>query len=146
MDMTRACILIMDAFAQAVIKERDEGRHFGDAPYGVFIIDNARGEALSALRTVVETLDYRIEVMDADRTNLNDLEVWDSPMREKARFAYGSDKSYVFVLRGWVKAMGKDPRIDNYRASFGGAGQAVILSNTPEGAPDKFVVCDLSAL
>lgn len=145
MDMTRACILIMDAFAQAVIKERDEGRHFGDAPYGVFIVDSARGEALNALRTVVETLDYRIEVMDADRTNLNDLEVWNSPMREKARFAYGSEKTYVFVLRGWVKEMGEDPRIDNYRASFGGAGEAVILSDTLEGVPDRFVVCDLSA-
>lgn len=144
MDMTRACILIMDAFAQAVDKEHGEGRHFGDAPFGVFIVDNARGEALSALRTVVETLDYRIEVMDADRTNLNDLEVWNSPMREKSRFAYASDKTYVFVLRGWVKAMDKDPRIDNYRASFGGAGRAVVLSDTPKGVPEHFVVCDLS--
>jgi hypothetical protein len=146
MDTTRACILIMDAFAQATDREHGEGRHFGDAPYGVFIVDNARSGALGALRTVVETLDYRIEVMDADRTNLNDLEVWNSPMREKARFAYASDRTYVFVLRGWVAAMGKDPRIDNYRASFGGAGRAVILSDTAMGVPENFVVCDLSAL
>ena len=146
MDVTRACILLMDAFAQAYTKEHDEIRNLDDTPWGVFIVDNARGQALGALRTIVETLDYRIDVMDSDRTNLNDLEVWNSPMREKARFAYASDKTYVFVLRGWVEAMGKDPRIDNYRESFGESGKAVILSDTLEGVPEHFVLCDLSAL
>lgn len=146
MNMTHACILLMDAFAQAASREHDEDRRLGDTPWGVFIVDNAQGKALGALRTIVETLDYRIDVMDSNRTNLNDLEVWNSPMREKARFAYGSDKTYVFVLRGWVEEMGKDPRIDNYRESFGGSGKAVILSDTLEGVPEHFVLCDLSAL
>lgn len=144
MDMTRACILIMDAISRAALEHNDQAHRANNHQCGVFIVDNARREALSAVHTVVEALDYRIDVMDSNRTNLNDLEIWDSPMREKARFAYASDKTYVFVLRGWVPVMAKDPRIANFRESFGGAGKVMILSDTPEGVPPGFVLCDLS--
>jgi hypothetical protein len=141
MDATRACILLMDAMGKAAAEE-----HRRQITHGVFVVDGPGSQGLQALRTIVETLDYRIDVMDADRTNLNDLEVWNSPMREKARFAYGSDRTYVFVLRGWVPAMAGDPRIANFRESFGGAGIVAILSDTAEGTPDGFVACDLSGL
>ena len=146
MDMTVACIRLMDAIRKAALETQDDGFRYRGRNYGVFIVDNARHEAVEVLHKVVETLDHRIEIMDAKRTNLNDLEVWDSPMREKARFAFASEKTYLFVLRGWVAEMGADPRMHNFRESFGGAGLAMVLSDTAEGVPKYFVTCDLSAL
>lgn len=143
MDKTRACILLTHAMGKAGLEASLQ--RGGQNSFGVFVV--AKGyDAMSVIRTVVETLDHRIEVMDAERTNLNDLEVWDSPMRQTARFAHDSDKTYVFLLRGWVPAMGEDPRMINFRECYGGSSIPMILSDTPEGMPDNFILCDLSSL
>lgn len=143
MDKTRACILLTHAMGQADLEASVQRSSLNS--FGVFVVASGH-EAMSVIRTVVETLDHRIEVMDADRTNLNDLEVWDSPMRQMARFAHESDKTYVFLLRGWVKAMGEDPRMVNFRECYGGSNVPMILSDTAEGIPDNFVLCNLSSL
>jgi len=138
MDIGQASILIMDAIGKA--------RAGAGEGHGVFIVDGPRREAMDVLRMIVETLDYRIDAIDSDRTNLNDLEVGTSPLREKARFRACSEMTYVSVLRGWCPEMSNDPRIGSFRRMFGDGGVAVILSDTDQGIPERFVVCDLSRL
>ncbi len=102
-------------------------------------------DALDALRLIVETLDQRIDVFDSDRTNLNDLDVLESPLSQKAAFNARSTCEYMTVLRGWVPGMADDPRVCNFRRRFARGGPVVILSSTAEGVPNDFVLCDLSA-
>ncbi len=139
----RATIRIMDAIREADLQEASNYRTRSDSETGILVIGPS-STSLDAIRGIVEELDYRLEIMDADRTNLNDLEVFDSPMRELARHAFSSEKTYVFVLRGWVSEMAKDPRISNFRRCYGGAGIVIILSEDGSEAPEQFVTCDIS--
>lgn len=139
MDIARKAILVMQALGAA-----GSGASTGGSK-GVLVVEGPEHDALDALRLIVETLDQRIDVFDSDRTNLNDLDVLESPLSQKAAFNARSTCEYMTVLRGWVPGMADDPRVCNFRRRFARGGPVVILSSTAEGVPNDFVLCDLSA-
>ena len=145
MSIHGACIRTMQAILKSDIIELSQGQRL-DRETGIFILDNDKGIGVSALRAIAEELDYRLEIFEADRTNLNDLEVKTSPLSEAARFGYQSEFPYIFVLRGWSPLMKDDPRINTYRRIFGRSGIVAIVSPIPAEAPAGFVPCDLSKL
>ncbi|MFZ3482042.1 hypothetical protein [Sphingomonas sp. 3-13AW] len=140
-----ATIRIMNALHQAALHQQEKEGVLLDTETGIFIIGRPE-DSTNVLRGIAEELDYRIEIIDSDRTNLADLEVFDSPLRRLARHADASDLTYMFVLRGWSDDMADDARIGNFRRFYGGSGIAVILSEDAFTAPDGFVTCDLSSL
>lgn len=61
-----------------------------------------------AIRTIADALDWRVDVVDAVRTNFHDLEADESPLARMVRFARESDIQHVIVVQSAVPMLIED--------------------------------------
>jgi len=108
MDETTAAIRLLDAIAGGIRK--------APGPEGddrIVAVSDDPMLAITALRRVAQALDWRIDDIDAVRTNFNDLEVRESPLSRKVSFAQESDIQHVVVVQSAAPALVQEPA---YRA------------------------------
>lgn len=139
MDETRAVILLMEALAGGFdYPPRGASNHV------VAILDrNEPLLATSALRTIAHALDWRIDVLDAVRTNLNDLESRDSPLSETVRHAGRSDLRHVIVLQGCVPEMLSDKNQSGWLKAIALHAPLVVCMEQDPGSSGPWTVVDL---
>lgn len=111
MDRTIAAIRLLDAIAGGIRK--------APGPEGddrIVAVSREPLLALDAVRTIATTLDWRVDTIDAVRTNLHDL-VEESPLRAMVRFAREADHQHVVVVQSAVPALLAD---ETYRTLLQG--------------------------
>lgn len=132
-------ILVMDALARA---DR-QGAAFGTTCF-VTAIEITPMQTTSAAHAIGAALSIPVEVLDADRTNLNDLH-HPSPLREKVEHAGRPGGRAIFVLRGHT-IIANDRRVPVLAAMLGPGSRLVLaVPGEPPEIPHQ-VVCDLRAV
>lgn len=140
----RATIVVMDAMRRKEKREaEDRGGSYCKVP-GIVIGETRPCQATETVTDIARTLDWRIETLDADRLNLNDLEASTSPLRAMLRHASQSDRTYAIVVRGVVPEMLEDPRLASMAIYASRHNQLVLVmeGNPPES---PFEACMLPA-
>lgn len=107
----------------------------------ILVIQKSPMQATSAMHAVAVTLGMVTMVIDADRTNLNDL-IEDSPLRERALFAGGSDTPHAFIVRG-IASMMADTRMRTLNALTGARSRVLLVVDEPAEPAPGWTLCDL---
>lgn len=94
MDKTIAAIRLLDAIAGGI---RQAPGPEGDDHIVAVSADSML--ILDAVRTIATALNWRVETVDAVRTNFRDMEVEASPLRKMVRHASESDLQYVIIVQ-----------------------------------------------
>lgn len=73
---------------------------------GIIVVEKELGQGARVIRRIAQVLDWRVEVFDAPKVNLNDLEERQSPFYQTIRHAIHSDLSYMLIFQDVsIKAM-----------------------------------------
>jgi hypothetical protein len=138
----RSAVIVMDALRRKEKKEaEDTSGSFCKVP-GIVIAESRPYQASETMINIARTLDWRIETLDADRLNLNDLEVSTSPLRETLRHASLSDRTYAIVVRGVVPEMLNDPRLASM-AIYASRHNLLVLTMKGKPPESPFEACTL---
>lgn len=111
--------------------------------HGVVAIESRPCEAADCIRTIADTLNWRVETLEASQVNLNDLEARDSPLSQKVRHAVSSDLIYVFVLQGFPPAAMQDAAYVNRLARLARNLRIVLAMDGPPAQLHGWRLADL---
>lgn len=138
MSTHRAAIRIMDALRQA-----EAMRLSSDGGTPVIVIDDEGRRAVDAVRMIAEAIDARVILVDADRTNFNDLEVRSSPLRIEVDHAARAAHRHMFLVRGG-KATAEDRRMSVLRILLGPNADLILVTDEDADPHIGWARCDLA--
>ena len=102
--------------------------------HGVVALEAGPCDAARCARQIAESLDWRVETLEAPQVNLNDLEHRESPLSRIVRHAVSSDHEYVIVFQGTIPAALAD---DEWRGKLERLARQVRIVVAMDGPPGQ---------